>query len=279
MGHRLGALVTHFHCWFSPEYQAECQALQARLAALGVELSSQPVETINARFLRQHPELALVLDQDGLSLTAQGMKMQPDWCAEIPRLKRASIKSEMIARACQLSEQPSLIDATAGLGHDSLLMARLGAQVTLVERHPILFVLLQEAKRQAAVDAFLQPIVERIELVFADSAGYLVEQAIQKHYVDVVYLDPMFPQRDQNQKAAKKQAQVKKQMQLLHLLLPEEGEMDLGDHLLDLARQVAKRVVVKRPRLAVFLADTPPDHQWQGDACRFDAYFQNEVRP
>ena len=51
------------------------------------------------------------------------MKMQPDWKAEIPRLKRASLKSEMIARACQLGEKPVLVDATAGLGHDSLLMA------------------------------------------------------------------------------------------------------------------------------------------------------------
>ncbi len=47
----------------------------------------------------------------------------------------------------------------------------------------------------------------------------------------------MFPQRDQNQQAVKKQAQVKKQMQLLHMLLPEDGEMDLGDNLLELAAE------------------------------------------
>lgn len=272
-------MVKQFKCWYSPEHEAQCVALQARLAALGVDLTCQAVEKINARFLRQHPELALVLDLDGLSLTANGMKMQPDWKAEIPRLKRASLKSEMIARACQLGEQPRLIDATAGLGHDSLLLAQLGAQVTLVERHPILFVLLQEAQGQAAADPFLQRVAARIDLVFADSAEYLMQLAAQGLQVDVVYLDPMFPQRDQNQQTSKKQAQVKKQMQLLHLLLPEDGEMDLGDHLLDLARQIAKRVVVKRPRLAVFLANQPPDHQWQGDACRFDAYFQPDLRP
>jgi 16S rRNA (guanine1516-N2)-methyltransferase len=82
------------------------------------------------------------------------MKMQPDWRAEIPRLKRASLKSEMIARACQLGEKPSLIDATAGLGHDSLLMAYLGADVRLIERHPILFVLLEYTKAQAERDPF-----------------------------------------------------------------------------------------------------------------------------
>jgi 16S rRNA (guanine1516-N2)-methyltransferase len=52
--------------------------------------------------------------------------------------------------------------------------------------------------------------------------------------------------------------------------------MDLGDNLLGLAQKVAKRVVVKRPRLAVFLANQETTHQWLGDACRFDAYFQHE---
>ena len=80
--------------------------------------------------------------------------MQPDWRAEIPRLKRASLKSEMIARACQLGEKPSLIDATAGLGHDSLLMAYLGADVRLIERHPILFVLLEYTKAPSRTRSF-----------------------------------------------------------------------------------------------------------------------------
>ena len=93
------------------------------------------------------------------------MKMQPDWKAEIPRLKRASLKSEMLARACQLGEKPQLIDATAGLGHDSLLMAHLGAEVTLVERHPILFTLLEESLARAQTDAFLNSAAARIKLV------------------------------------------------------------------------------------------------------------------
>ena len=260
-------------CWYQTEYTSQFQQLQTRLAELGVQLNGSETEKINARFLRLNPDLAMVLDEDGLSLAANGMKMQPDWRAEIPRLKRASLKSEMIARACQLSEKPNLIDATAGLGHDSLLMAYLGANVHLVERHPILFALLEYTKKQAESDPFLQTFMSRIQLIFADSSVYLQQLIAQNEQLDVVYLDPMFPQRDQNQQAVKKQAQVKKQMQLLHLLLPEDGEMDLGDQLLGLAQQVAKRVVVKRPRHAVYLADQQPDHQWLGDACRFDAYF------
>ncbi len=270
---RLGALVMRMICWYQAEYEQSFQQLQARFAELDVKLEGHVVEKINSRFLRLNPDMALVLDEDGLSLSASGMKMQPDWCAEIPRLKRASLKSEMIARACQLGEKPTLIDATAGLGHDSLLMAHLGANVRLIERHPILFVLLEYAKVQAERDPFLQATMQRIQLIHADSNCYLNELAQKGEYLDVVYLDPMFPQRDQNQQAIKKQAQVKKQMQLLHMLLPEDGEMDLGDQLLDLAKKIAKRVIVKRPRHAVYLAEQHPDHQWLGDACRFDAYF------
>lgn len=270
---RLGALVMRMICWYQAEYEHSFQQLQARFAELDVKLEGHVAEKINSRFLRLNPDMALVLDEDGLSLSANGMKMQPDWCAEIPRLKRASLKSEMIARACQLGEKPTLIDATAGLGHDSLLMAHLGANVRLIERHPILFALLEYAKAQAERDPFLQATMQRIQLIHADSNRYLNELAQKGEYLDVVYLDPMFPQRDQNQQAIKKQAQVKKQMQLLHMLLPEDGEMDLGDQLLDLAKKIAKRVIVKRPRHAVYLAEQHPDHQWLGDACRFDAYF------
>lgn len=249
----------------------QASVYQSALLARGVAVEVEQVEQLKARFFRLNTDLALCVDHQGLWLTASGMKMQPDWLAEIPRLKRASLKSEMIARACQLSEKPILLDATAGLGHDSLLMAHLGAKVTLVERHPILFCLLEDAKHKAAQDPYLGETMQRIELVYADSTDYLKQCAQLQKRFDVVYLDPMFPQRDQH--SQKKQAQVKKQMQLLHRLLPEDGEMDLGDDLLGVARAVAQRVIVKRPKLAVYLAEHQPDHQWVGDACRFDAYF------
>lgn len=258
--------------WYLSDYEAQVNEVVQRLKKRGVNTTPQVADKINAKFLRLNPTLALVFDQDGLSICANGMKIQPDWSGEIGRLKRATLKSEMLARACQANEYPTLIDATAGLGHDTLLLAKFGAKVTLVERHPILFTLLEYAYQKAKSDDFLNTVVSNITLVFADSAQYLKQQALEKKWVDVVYLDPMFPQRDQN--SNKKQAQVKKQMQLLHLLLPCDGEMDLGDDLLSFAQRLAKRVIVKRPRHAVFLNNESPQNQWLGDACRFDGYFQ-----
>lgn len=255
----------HLKCWHTPCYQQQSRVIVERLKARGLNVECCEVELINSKFLRLNPELALLVDAQGLSLCANGMKMQPDWVSEIGRLKRASLKTEILARACQANEQPKLIDATAGLGHDTLLMAKFGAKITLIERHPILYSLLEDAHLQAQKNIYLAPIVKNIDLVFSDSTTYLKKLT---EIVDVIYLDPMFPQRDA------KQAQVKKQMQILHLLLPENGEMDLGDGLLEVAKPLAKRVIVKRPRHAVYLNNDKPQHQWLGDACRFDAYFK-----
>lgn len=255
-------------------HESNAQDFQQRLMQRGQAVELCLVNELNARLFRQNPDLALCVDGDGLWLTGMGMKMQPDWPAEVARLKRASVKTEMLARACQLSEAPSLIDATAGLAHDALLLAALGAQVQLIERHPVVFTLLEDALQRAQLHDYLAKVVARIQLINADANCYLSDMAVQQQRVDVLYLDPMFPQRDQHSAAPKKQAQVKKQMQLLHALLPSNGEMDLGDALLPLAQRIAKRVIVKRPKHAVFLNQQQPDHQWLGDACRFDAYFQ-----
>lgn len=260
-----------FQLYYTIEHQQQAEQWQVRLATLNVLVQSQVIEQLNARFLRLHPKLALLIDDDGLWLSANGMKMQPAWTDEIHRLKRAGIKNELIARACNIGKIDKLLDATAGLGHDALLLAHLGAKVTLLERHPILFALLESALQQAKQHSILVKTVANIELIFADAEDYL-KRIVDSKY-DVIYLDPMFPARDANQKQEKKQAQVKKQMQLLHVLLPDDGVMDLGENLLILAKEKAKRVIVKRPKHAVFLADQQPQHQWQGDACRFDGYF------
>lgn len=237
----------------------------------------EQLETPSARELRKQPELTLIYDEQGLWLAVNGMKMQPNWVGELPRLYRAGIRNELLARACLTTSTVSIVDATAGLGHDSLLLAWLGASVTMIERHPILAALLMDAKAQAMrfSDERLHQAVSRMTVVFAKSETYLVDHAIPSS-VDVVYLDPMFP------KAAtdKKQPLVKKEMQILqHLLsIPRQCDVDIdwGDALLPLAMNVAKRVVVKRPRLAEPLAGVEPAHRWLGDACRFDGYFQHQ---
>ncbi len=269
-------MVMSLGCWVQTGFEPQATVYQQQLMQLGIDVQLEYVEQINTKQLKQHADLLLVVNQQGLSLAANGMCMQPDWIGQLARLKRANHKNELIARACQTERHPHIIDATAGLGHDGLLLAMLGAEVVLVERHPVLFALLKDAHDQASQCAELTAVMQRIRLVYDDAARYLAGQVKQNNVVDVVYLDPMFPKGGHKQ--AKKQAQVKKEMQILHELLPDHGTMDLGEYLLPVARQLASRVIVKRPRHAPTLTADIPQHQWLGDACRFDGYFQPDLQ-
>lgn len=269
-------MVMRLDCWVQAGCEPHAKAYQQQLSQLGIDVQLASVEQINTKQLKQHTGLLLVINPQGLSLAANGMRMQPDWVRQLARLKRANHKNELIARACQTEQQPTIIDATAGLGHDGLLLATLGAEVILVERHPVLFALLADAHRTASQCAELAAVMQRISVVHQDSNDYLASQVQAKKRVDVVYLDPMFPKGGHKQ--ARKQAQVKKEMQILHELLPDNGTMDLGEYLLPVARQLASRVIVKRPRHAPTLTADIPQHQWLGDACRFDGYFQPDLQ-
>ena len=82
--------------------------------------------------------------------------------------------------------------------------------------------------------------------------------------VDVVYLDPMFPER-------RKSAQVKKELQMLQMLATCEPS---PEHLLTAAlATAAKRVVVKRPRRAPCFTTRSPSHSLSGKTIRFDVYI------
>ena len=57
------------------------------------------------------------------------------------RRKFGGGRGEAIAKAVGIkgAELPSVIDATAGLGRDAFVLASIGCQVRLVERHPVVY--------------------------------------------------------------------------------------------------------------------------------------------
>ena len=78
---------------------------------------------------------------------------------------------------------------------------------------------------------------------------------------DVVFLDPMFPERT-------KSAAVKKKFQLLHRLeRPCEDERELLDAALAAG---PRKVVIKRPPKGPCLAGVKPSHAVAGKAVRYD---------
>lgn len=171
---------------------------------------------------------------------------------------------EMIVKAVAgRSREPlTVVDATAGLGRDGFLLAAAGFSVTLMERHPAIATLLADGLYRAAQDADMAPVCARLRLQVGASHD-LLQQIPPAQRPDVIYLDPMFPERQ-------KTALVKKEMRIFRDVV---GEDDDATALLELALQRArKRVVVKRPRKADTIGSRKPGHQLTGTSSRFDVY-------
>lgn len=180
------------------------------------------------------------------------------------RRRGADRRGERIARAVGMHRgMRRIVDATAGLGRDAFVLAALGADVTALERSPVIGALLEDGIRRASLVEETAPIVtRRLRLVVTDARDWL-ESLIEAERPEVVYLDPMFPPR-------KKSARVKKEMQLLEALLGFEPD---GDALFRAASKAAgRRVVVKRPAHAPPLAPDP-SVVYKGKDTRFDVYL------
>lgn len=216
----------------------------------------------------------LWMDSDGLSLRASGPDAPgPVRCefaggAARHRRRYGGGKSQAIAKAVGLRDKNGLVvvDLTAGLGSDAFVLAGLGARVLMVERHAVAAALLADglrrAREAAAHDAELADVLGRLELKQQDARDWLAGQA-GNGQADVIYLDPMFPEK-------RKSARVKKEMQAFQAVV---GRDDDADFLLPLALDCARyRVVVKRPSRAPFLADRKPGYSLTGKSVRFDVY-------
>ncbi len=182
------------------------------------------------------------------------------------RKKYGGGRGQAIARAIGLkpgAAPPRVLDATAGLGKDAFVMACLGCPLTLVERSPLVAELVADAIRRAADDKEFQHLLQTgFNLVNADAIEYL-KNMDEPQRPDVVYLDPMYPQR-------KKSALVKKNMQLLQQLLGQDE--DTGQLLQEALRHARKRVVVKRPKGADPIAGFKPTTCVESKKTRYDVY-------
>lgn len=204
--------------------------------------------------------LELRRDDEGLALVGDGMVLRADFMRLLPRLRPDRLGRELLVRAARVRgvEAPTAVDATAGLGEDSLLLAAAGFTVTMFEKDPVIAALLRDALERAASDPQLAGVAARMTLVEGDSVAGLRELDFSP---DVVFLDPMFPERT-------KSAAVKKKFQLLHHL---ERPCDNEEELLDTALAARPRkIVIKRPPKGPWLAGAKPSHSIAGKAVRYD---------
>ncbi|MEZ5990447.1 MAG: class I SAM-dependent methyltransferase [Planctomycetota bacterium] len=233
-----------------PEEARQAAALATRLGAAGADAEA-------GRFV-------LEVGPEGLRLRGEGLALRLDYGAGPLGRRLRAHGAEAVARACGLSRgrRPAVVDATGGLGRDAMVLASRGAEVTLVERDPLLVVLLEDVLGRARAAG--SEAAARVRLVPGDAVALLAGGAVLAP--EVVYLDPMFP-------PGRRRALVKQDMQLLQALCGEP-EPDEDRRLLEAALAAgAGRVVVKRPRGAPDLGGLAPQQRLEGEGFRFDLYL------
>ncbi len=181
------------------------------------------------------------------------------------RRQQFTVKNQAILKAIGIKKghRPTILDATAGLGQDSFIMAWAGCEVTAIERSPIIFALLEDGIYRGKDNVEVEPILNRIKVINSDSIKFIAS-INEVNAPDIIYLDPMFPHR-------KKSSLVKKEMRCLQEIVGEDAD---STTLLELSLSTAKkRVVVKRPTKSDFLSQTKPSLSFKGKSTRFDVYL------
>ncbi len=225
---------------------------------------------------------------DGLVLTVGDLSLRADFSSMKRRIARHNLSRENAVRACALNinllnksqinmtaeenaaddtevpARPVILDATAGLGEDSFLLAAAGAEVHLYERDPLTAALLRDSLERARKDPDpeIREAALRMHFHEEDSLRAMKELSFVP---DVVYLDPMFPER-------MKSGLVKKKAQILQALEKPCSAAE-EEELIESARKTgAKRIVVKRPLKGPVLAGRKPDYSLDGSVVRHDVY-------
>ena len=206
--------------------------------------------------------LELRSDERGLALVGDGLELRGDFSRMASRLRQRNLAHELLVRAARVKgvEHPRAVDATAGLGEDALLLAAAGFEVLLCERDAVIAALLADALGRARTDERMAAVAVRMRLAEGDAVETL---AALPEAPDVVYLDPMFPER-------RRKAATNKKLQLFQRLeSPCEDEEAL------MAAALAahpRKVVVKRPLKGPYLAGMKPSSSLTGKVVRYDIY-------
>ncbi|WP_131780174.1 class I SAM-dependent methyltransferase [Legionella bozemanae] len=211
--------------------------------------------------LDKNANLCLFVTEDKLSLKIPGFSpISAEFSAAFWSKRKSEGKKQGLVRACKPSPGLKIIDATAGWGRDSAILASFGAEVLMFERHPVMASLLSDALiRRNELEQHPLHLILHAE----DAYSYLSFLA-EQDYPDVIYIDPMHPERS-------KSALVKKEMQALQQIIgADEDALELIQLAITRTKQ---KVVVKWPQKIKPLL--PENAAIEGKTVRFDIYFSN----
>lgn len=179
------------------------------------------------------------------------------------RLRFGGGRGQDLAKAMGLraGKTPTIVDATAGLGRDSFLLASLGARVILIERSEQMHELLvQGMKRAAREGGQFREIIGRMTLLKGDALDLIPGLPSE-----AILIDPMHPER-------KNSALVKQNLRQVREIV---GTDDDAADLVQLAiKHARKRVVLKWPAKADPIEGVKKcTHQIIGKTTRYDVFM------
>ncbi|WP_296427397.1 class I SAM-dependent methyltransferase [Yoonia sp.] len=179
------------------------------------------------------------------------------------RLRFGGGRGQALAKAMGLraGKTPMIVDATAGLGRDSFLLASLGAQVTMIERSEQMHALLVAGMDRALQEGGeFREIMGRITLLKGDAKDLLPALA-----GEAILIDPMHPPR-------KNSALVKRELRQVREIVGTD--VDAADLVRVALAHARNRVVLKWPAKAEPIRGIRAcSHQIHGKSTRYDVFM------
>ena len=203
-----------------------------------------------------HEDIFLLVVSEDLIYLKNGLTRtsKPIYC-DFYKWSKENKRNNLVRSMRGLPHQGVIIDATAGLGRDALILSSLVERVILIERVPWVSALLEDGLKNSRK---LLPFLSSTQVYCCDSKKYLLNL---KTKPDAIYLDPMF------EKMGKSKA--KREIQALRDLTIQSNE----EELLEVALKTAKdRVVVKRHKKVKNLSGLKPTFSLTGRVVRYDVY-------
>ena len=182
------------------------------------------------------------------------LKGQMGW-----RLKRTDHETLLKKALGKKKDNLTILDGTAGFLSDTLIFLALGHKVIACEQSRVLFMLLNDAIHRA-----------RDELIFLTNLDLVHGNAVDIYKntknIDLIYLDPMYPDNNKNNARSGVMNDIKN-------ILEIEAITNLEDQIFfDFKKQEFKKIVLKRP-IKSKIIDTNLNYQVKGKSTRFDVYI------
>ncbi|WP_343182522.1 class I SAM-dependent methyltransferase [Buchnera aphidicola] len=177
--------------------------------------------------------------------------------------KRKIIKAVKIKKKKKIN----ILDATAGLGKDAFILFSHGYNITMIERNPILSILLEDGLKRGFKDKMIGTLIKKkMKLIYASSIN-INQMNLQKP--DVIYIDPMFP-------SYKQKSLPKKNIKIIKKIVG--SDLDSINLFHECMKFSVYKIVVKRPKTSSYISCHKPSYSIKTKKYRFDIYINHKIK-